>query len=60
MTEARRSGGRRGTTVAAITGLAEGERLAELEARLVQLEQRAKPARPWPKLDRQGHAARSR
>jgi hypothetical protein len=38
MTEARRPGRPRGTTVGAITGLSKDERLAELEARLERLE----------------------
>jgi hypothetical protein len=38
MTEARRPGRPRGTTIGAITGLSKDERLAELEARLERLE----------------------
>jgi hypothetical protein len=38
MTEARRPGRPRGTTIGAIAGLSKDERLAELEARLERLE----------------------
>ena len=38
MTEPRRTGGRRGSTVGSITDLSKDERLAELESRLQRLE----------------------